>query len=199
MGQRSSSDAARSSRRRWLGWAAVALALIVFNVIAIGAWAADRYTRTNPSFCGSCHIMKSHVDSYLNSNHMDSVHRMANVGCKDCHANYTLLDEARSVAQYVSGRYERVLSQRKVGDDMCLRCHVSLEYHANRTDYLTRNPHLSHWPNLRCASCHMSHDKQVDFCARCHENGGQRMTEGPVVPRAHNPWTDPNRQRPNVK
>jgi len=195
----SSKKAHTSPQQRW-HWSTIGLLLLALvNVIVVCAWAVDNYTRTTPTFCKSCHIMQGHVDSYLTGNFMDSVHRRAGVGCKDCHQDYSVADEIGSLLKYATGNYERVPSRRKFDQAMCTRCHISLEYHANRTDYLTRNPHLSHWPDLRCGTCHLSHDKQVDYCARCHDNGGQRMTEGPIVPRARNPWADPNAQRPNVQ
>lgn len=194
------SEPSAARKKRNVTWVAVALGALVFiNVIGVAYVAADNYTRATPQFCSSCHNMESHVDSYLTSNHMDSVHFRAGVGCKDCHSDYSLIDEAKSVVQYVTGDYERVWSRRKIEDKMCLQCHIDLEYHADRTDYLSRNPHLSHWPDLRCNACHLSHDKQVDYCSRCHENGGQRMTEDEIVPRANNPWADPAKARPVVQ
>ena len=192
---------ARPSRwKRRSTWLAIGLlVMVLLNVAGVAYVAGDNYTRTTPQFCSSCHNMESHVESYLTSNHMDSVHFRAGVGCKDCHSDYTVWDEAKSIAQYVTGNYERVWSRRKIEDQMCLQCHIDMEYHANRTDHLTRNPHLSHWPDLRCNACHLSHDKQVDYCSRCHENGGQRMTEDEIVPRASNPWADPNKGRPIVQ
>lgn len=177
----------------WMGIALVAM--ILLNVAGVAYVAGDSYTRTTPGFCASCHIMKSHVESYLTSHHMDSVHRRAGVGCKDCHSDYSVIDQAKSMAQFITGNYERIWSRRKIEDQMCLQCHIDLAYHADRTDYLTRNPHLSHWPDLRCNACHLSHDKQVDYCSRCHENGGQRMTGDEIVPRATNPWADSNKAR----
>jgi cytochrome c nitrite reductase small subunit len=180
----------------WTGFILVVIGLV--NVIGVGAWSVDSYSRANPAFCTSCHLMQSHVDSYLHGTSMDNVHQRAGVGCKDCHSDYSYWDEARSVIKYITDDYERVLSRRKVEDPMCLKCHISMAYVAVQTDHLTRNPHLSHWPELRCTTCHLSHDKQVDYCSRCHENGGQRMTGGAIVPRAHNPWADPNAKRPDV-
>lgn len=187
-------------KRKKIVWLAVALGVMVLiNVVGVAYVASDKYTRATPEFCSTCHNMKSHVESYLTSNHMDAVHQRAGVGCKDCHSDYTLIEEAKSVVQYVTGNYERVFSRRKIEDQMCLQCHISMDYHADRTDYLIRNPHLSHWPDLRCNACHLSHDKQVDYCSRCHENGGQRMTEDEIVPRVSNPWADSSKTRPIVQ
>lgn len=172
-------------------WAVIVLTVVIlFNITGFVVWSVDRETRTNPEFCSSCHIMERYVDSYLNSNRLDNVHMQANVGCKDCHVDYTLRDELESGFKFLTGDYEKVLSRRRFDDQMCLNCHISMEYQAQRTDFLTRNPHLSHWPDLRCGSCHLAHDRQVDYCSQCHDNGGQRMTGDPIVPRAHNPWAD---------
>ncbi len=186
-------------KRKWNWTWLILIMLAVINIIGVGAWSFENYSRANPEFCTSCHLMQGHVNSYVQGTFMDNVHKRAGVGCKDCHSTYSYWDEVQSAIKYISGDYERVLSRRKVEDTMCLQCHVSMAYQAARTDFLTRNPHLSHWPELRCGSCHLSHDKQVDYCSRCHENGGQRMTGAPIVPRAHNPWADPNAKRPDVK
>jgi len=76
---------------------------------------------------------------------------------------------------------------------MCTQCHISGDYLAAQTDFLVRNPHESHWPNLKCVDCHMSHENQVNYCGRCHDNGGQRLVEMPIVPRANNPWAGENK------
>jgi len=169
-------------------WGTAFIVLVVLNVVFFSAWGVDHYSRINPEFCSTCHNMESHVESYIEGNTMDNVHYQAGVGCKDCHSDYSITDEVASVWHYVTGNYEEVLSRRKFEDDMCTSCHISMEYLAANTDYLVRNPHQSHWPDVRCGACHLSHDDQVDYCARCHDNGGQRLTGGEIIPRADNPW-----------
>jgi len=61
---------------------------------------------------------------------------------------------------------------------------VGMEHQAVRTDFLPRNPHRSHWPELGCADCHPAHAPQVDFCGQCHDSGGHRMTGAKPKPRA---------------
>jgi len=162
--------------------------LLLFNAAVLAAFTIERRSRTDAEFCAGCHNMTMHVDSYLNSSHMDSAHRRAKVGCKDCHADYTMLDEMRSVFAYVLGDYEEVFRRRRFDEKMCIGCHVGMEYQAARTDHLARNPHRGHYPDLRCGACHLAHTKQVDLCGSCHDNGGQRMTGQPVVARAVAPW-----------
>ncbi len=175
-----------------LGWVGIMLILIlVINVAGASAWGIEEYADNNPEFCATCHNMESHVSSYLeNPEHLSYVHMEANVGCKDCHSDYSIVDQAKSLGQFLVGDYDEVMSRRRVDDDMCLQCHISLEFQEDETDYLERNPHKSHWENLKCVSCHLSHDKQVDYCSRCHDNGGQRMTGDIPIPRAINPWAE---------
>ena len=162
--------------------------LVILNVVVLAAFAVERRSRSDAEFCSSCHNMTVHVDSYLNSTNMDAAHREAKVGCKDCHADYTLVDEMRSVVNFTVGNYDEVFSRHKFGDDMCNGCHISLEFQAAKTDHLRRNPHRGHYPDLRCGACHLAHDRQIDYCGCCHDNGGQRMTGDPVVERAVAPW-----------
>ncbi len=153
------------------------IALGIILVIGISGFSFHSYIKTAPSFCATCHNMESHVTSYLSSSHLDNVHYQANVMCKDCHSNYTVIDEATSLVQYVTGDYDDIFTKRKYDNQMCLQCHISQEFQAQQTDYLTRNPHDSHWPDLPCGTCHVSHANQVNYCAQCHENGGQQMIE----------------------
>lgn len=176
-------------KRKNIGSGGIAFITILFiNVVVIGGFGVDRYSRQNPEFCSICHNMQSHVETYTSSNMLDNIHFQAGVGCKDCHSNYTLLDEMTSMWRYVTGDYENVMAKRKFDDAMCTACHISMDYLAANTDYLVRNPHQSHWPDVRCGACHLSHDRQVDYCSRCHDNGGQRLTGDPIVPRVENPW-----------
>ena len=179
----------RGGGNRRIGIAGRALILLLlFNGAVLAAFTIERRSRSDAEFCAGCHNMTAHVDSYLNSSHMDNAHRRAKVGCKDCHADYTVIDEVRSVVAYVLGDYEEVFRRRKFGEDMCTGCHIGIEYQAVRTDFLARNPHRGHYPDLRCGACHLAHAKQVDLCGSCHDNGGQRMTGERAVTRAAAPW-----------
>ena len=174
----------RANNRAWLA----SVALISLNLAAVATLSADNYIRAHPDLCGVCHIMRDHVESYLTGDRMDNVHMRAGVGCLDCHTDYTLAREIASVWRYATGDHAPMLGGRTFDQAMCTRCHISLAYHADRTDYQVRNPHLSHWPDLACGDCHLSHADQIDFCSNCHDNGSQRLTGGLIAPRADNPW-----------
>jgi hypothetical protein len=75
------------------------------------------------------------------------------------------------------------LPQHKYNSTMCTKCHISEAHVAQLTDFLPKNPHNSHNGELPCNTCHVSHGAQIDFCAECHSNGGQRMIGQPATPR----------------
>jgi hypothetical protein len=136
----------------------------------------DSGTPRASKLCGSCHIMRRYVTSFATSQYLDHAHLRAGLGCTACHANGTGYDHIIVAVTYFTTNAPTVTLPRRLGDVVCNNCHVSMHYEATRTDYLTRNPHASHWPELQCEDCHRAHGAQIDFCAGCHDNGGQRMT-----------------------
>ena len=59
-------------------------------------------------------------------------------------------------------------------EEVCLSCHKSKEYLAERLafmDTLKANPHNSihDGPNLYCDECHNEHKPSINMCAECHE------------------------------
>lgn len=189
----------RSSRITWITMVSLTLLATIF-MVGSGGYIIHQ-SNTNPEFCGVCHIMQDNVQSYLSSSDMDHVHALAEVECKECH-DYPIPEEISAGIKYVLGNYdvdtEGKLLQREFDDEMCLECHISYEYLANQTDFLVKNPHLSHWGTLSCSNCHISHGEQIDLCGECHDNGDQRITGEPIVPRAENPWADPDAVAPDV-
>lgn len=158
--------------------------IVVVAIIAggVGGLVLLHQSDTNPMLCRSCHVMESHVDSYLTSSNLDNVHYQAGVQCKQCH-DYSIPAEIRSGFLYVTGNYEEPLPKIKVGNEMCLQCHISYEHIANATDYLVKNPHRSHLGEMTCTTCHVSHGEQIDYCGQCHDNGGQRLVGEDIIPR----------------
>lgn len=189
-GAQAPEKAAQKKGVNWFKFSIIANAVIILGIaVGLGSMAIIHQSDTNPAFCGACHNMQRHVTSYLTGNTLDAVHGKAGVQCKECH-DYPIPAEIESGIKFITGNYDKDMPRRKFDDEMCLQCHISNEYLANQTDYLARNPHLSHWPDLKCRSCHISHGEQVDYCSQCHDNGGQRMTGGEIIPRAENPWAD---------
>jgi len=173
----------------WLKFSIILNIVLVVGIgIALGSMAILHQSDTNPNFCGLCHNMDRYVESYLTGNTLDSYHAKANVQCKQCHSSYDIPAEIKSGINFITGNYDKDMPRRKFGDEVCTQCHISMEYVAQQTDYLRRNPHASHWPDLKCRSCHISHGDQIDYCSECHENGGQRMTGSEYFPRVDNPY-----------
>jgi hypothetical protein len=169
------------------------IVIIVVAILIGGSAYVINQSNTNPNFCAICHLMQSHVTSYETGPNLDHVHELAGVQCKDCH-DYPLSAEISSAIDYVTGNYKTDSSgnllKRKFSDDMCLKCHISTQHVADLTDFLARNPHASHFGALPCNTCHISHGQQIDYCATCHDDGGQRMVGAPIVPRPTNVYAD---------
>lgn len=143
--------------------------------IVVGSWAKRATAR--PSHCEGCHSIAPKVESYMSGNHLDHKHRLAGVGCKDCHVTYTVWKEARMAMGSLTGGEKRGAPSYVFDIDTCSRCHVGIDHLARKTDYLRANPHDNHLLLDACGECHRVHDAQIDYCGTCHENGHQRMTE----------------------
>ena len=175
----------KAPRWRILNWFTVSVIanVLLFVGLAglVSASAVLHESDTNPNFCANCHVMEANVDSYLTSNHLDNVHYEAGVMCKDCHSDYSVMDEISSGINYVTGNYviteNDSLSKRDFDDEICTQCHGDMMSVARSTDFLYYNPHNSGMGTFTCDTCHMSHGEQIDYCSECHENGGQRMIE----------------------
>lgn len=179
----------KGKKFNWFKFSIIANILLVAGVgVALASMAIIHQSDVNPNFCSTCHNMVPYVDSYLTSNHLDNVHAQANVQCKQCHSDYDIPAEIDSGIKFITGNYDKDMPQRKFDDQVCTQCHISMEFMAKATDYLRKNPHASHWPDLKCRSCHISHGEQVDYCSECHDNGGQRMIEDEYFPRVDNPY-----------
>ena len=176
--------------RKKINWFKVSIFgyIVILVVVLIGAASAVviHASNTDPNFCGSCHVMQSHVTSYSNSGNLDNFHAQAGVLCKDCH-DYPLSAEITGGVNYLTSNYvtdeNGELLRRDFGNEICTRCHISMEHVAVSTDFLYRNPHdAADMGAYTCNQCHLSHAAQIDFCSECHDNGGQRML-GDATPR----------------
>lgn len=168
-------------------WAIVGIIVAALVVVGgAGGGYLIHLSNTSPEFCATCHIMDKNVTSYLSSNDLDNIHYQANVACKDCH-DYPIPAEVASGVKFILGDYtvdeNGDLIKLTYDDDICLQCHISKQFVAQSTDFLTRNPHDSHNGMLSCKTCHVSHGQQIDYCSQCHDNGGQRLIGEEYEPR----------------
>lgn len=99
------------------------------------------------------------MDSWVKSDYLANAHRQNGVSCQACHATY---DEDDPLTE------------------KCIGCHGSYDVLIPKTanTKLPKNPHKSHYPTLKCTSCHNSHSEFRDFCASCH---GQRLKWKPKL------------------
>ena len=179
----------KPKKKQWK-WLKISIGANIAVVAIAVLFAAGSYvmhlSNTSPQFCGTCHIMQANVTSYLTSSNLDHVHQQAGVQCKDCH-DYPLSAEIKSGIDFVTGNYtvdkSGALKAVKFDDAMCTKCHISLDHVAQLTDFLPKNPHSSHNGALPCNTCHVSHGQQIDYCAQCHDNGGQRLIGQPIESR----------------
>jgi hypothetical protein len=159
------------------------IAIVVLAVLVTAGSYVEHLSNTDSQLCGLCHVMQRNVTSYQTGPNLDHVHEQAGVQCKDCH-DYPIPAEVKAGFDYLTGNYTvdktGNLSQMKFSDAMCTQCHISEQHVATLTDFLARNPHDSHNGELPCNTCHVSHGAQIDYCAQCHDNGGQRMIGQPI-------------------
>ncbi len=93
--------------------------------------------------------------SWASSPYLDHLHKEKGVYCLGCHSNY--LDEVEA-------------GETQEG---CIRCHGGYEEMIKRTakSCYEKNPHKSHYIDLKCGVCHHGHGPFTDYCAKCHNFG----------------------------
>lgn len=169
-------------------------AVVVVLLLAVGATGVAAYNyHDSPEFCGTCHIMQSYVDTYVDDemHYLANKHAAAGVTCMDCHSDYELPDQVDGLITYIEGDYRDPLRRRKFDNEMCFGCHNhdSYEEIAARTATIwelaaNRNPHDSpHYENLECNVCHRSHRESEIYCSECHQMPylGEGWVEPPIL------------------
>jgi len=140
----------------------------------------------DPEYCAGCHVMSNYFETWKESNYTVNVHAELGLVCLDCHSR-TAGDAMREIVVNFSSGAEQPLKDHGMNEQQCLRCHVSHEYLASRTNDLLgpdgfplgRNPHDSHWGPLACDTCHKMHEPSWDFCADCHSFPATGSAERP--------------------
>jgi hypothetical protein len=99
-------------------------------------------------------------DSWMSSPYLDHSHGKKGVYCLGCHSNY--LDE-----------FEADETQ-----EGCVKCHGNYEELIERTANAPyeKNPHKSHYVDLKCRVCHHGHKEFADYCKQCHHFGYKAPT-----------------------
>ncbi len=141
-------------RFKWFGFTAA----LLLGLGLIGLFLAVEVS-SQPTFCGSCHVMAPYYDSWATSSHKD-------VACVDCHIPPGIAHEVRKkyealsmVVSYFTGTYG-TNPWAEIDDASCLRCHERRLLAGKELfgDVLfNHGPHLTELrrgKRLRCTSCH---------------------------------------------
>lgn len=101
------------------------LVFVVVAILVLALAGRTLSTTTEPSFCGSCHIIEPFYHSWQLADHASQ-----GVECIDCHFKPGILGRiqgeayaALKLGQYAIGAYDRPTGARLVFNQNCLRCH----------------------------------------------------------------------------
>ena len=150
--------------------------LMVIGIgIVIGGITAGALLKAseNPSFCGTCHIIRPYYESWNEGVLLDHKHAQENIECLDCH-HRSIPEKAMEGLNFVTGNYYMPLEGPPGDRAMCLDCHsetgegTSWEEIKAATDFTESNPHDSHNGEQDCNLCHSMHSKSKPMCADCH-------------------------------
>jgi cytochrome c nitrite reductase small subunit len=132
-----SSNAARSTRRRWLTVLALSLTVLLGMLCGVGAFTFGygkgwSYLSDSPTTCANCHVMQGHFDSWQNSSH-----RHVAV-CNDCHLPHDEIGHwvvkadngfFHSLAFTLENFHEPIRAKprnKRVAQQACLDCHADI-------------------------------------------------------------------------
>jgi cytochrome c553 len=138
---------------------------MVIVVVVAGVFTAEFYT-AQPSFCGSCHIMKPFYDSWVKDKHSAK-----NITCVDCHyppgEKHALKSKFKGLGQlftYLGTGTNVVRAPAKVSDLSCTTsaCHPNEKFMDKKVQYTEKIPyvHNTHQDKtiegqaLHCDTCH---------------------------------------------
>ncbi len=171
------------------------IALVLIIVAGTGSAAYGMQLENHDVFCASCHTEpeSTYYQQSLEKSAatLAAFHTQKQVTCIDCHSGGGPFGRIEGLSQgvvdlaaFYSGNYHRpAITQNKLGDDSCLKCHGDV---VARQDF---NNHfhffLARWQNIdpnaaHCVDCHVAHPAgdptqqyisvpQVQaVCQRCH-------------------------------
>lgn len=106
---------------------------------------------------GTMALLKKIFSSWMESPHLDNIHRKQGASCSSCHGK------------------ELPLADATVENPRCIACHGSYEKLAAKTipkQFVERNPHKNHFvhDDIECNLCHKAHDESKAYCLDCHQN-----------------------------
>lgn len=138
-------------------------------VIGLGGGFTLIHVSKNPSFCGTCHIIKPYYESWSSGSLLAAKHKTQGVECLDCHQK-SYLEKAKEGMNYITGNYSTPLKQINFPAELCLKCHEQdFDKVKLATNFEQSNPHDSHLGQIDCTLCHKAHRQSEVYCAQCHD------------------------------
>ena len=148
--------------------AIVLLLLLISSVGVILGYRYYKYTKEDPSFCATCHMMQESFESWERSSHGDII-------CQRCH-RMSILEQNRLLVTYVTTGYTSPKKQvhgRLEPWRACRECHLGEAMQGSVTLRASYG-HARHvfMQNIECVKCHSNelHNFKPDekACSGCH-------------------------------
>ncbi len=146
----------------------VLLLLVVSLIGVVSGWRYMKYTRSDPQFCATCHVLQESFVGWEKSSHRDII-------CQECH-RMSVLEQNRLLMVYVLKGYtapaEHAHGRLKPWKS-CRGCHID----AVKQGAITLRASYGHarhvfMENIECMRCHspQGHDFKPDerACGGCH-------------------------------
>ncbi len=143
--------------------------LLVCLILILKGYKYYEYTKTDPEFCNTCHLVEEGVRTWRLSKH-------SNLICQRCHV-LTLIEENRLLLAFAikgSWRVKQTHGSIKPWEG-CLDCHVQ-DASQGSVSLRTSYGHARHvfMQDIKCNACHRGdiHDFRADSkkCQTCHKD-----------------------------
>jgi len=158
------------------------LLLLLSAIVLIGAAITGMHFTSQPSFCGTCHEMKSQVTAWSNGPHKD-------VPCLECHSTPGTVGYVKVKLSGLHQVYTHLTNQvpsqivANVDPKACIACHTgNSEYPKAKNIKLTSGalaPKISHAQVL----------KDNTSCLVCHKSVGHGQPQNVTTPSTTTPTT----------
>ncbi len=160
-----------TGRARWIVLAAM-VAAVALLTLGVGSTAYAINQENHDDFCASCHTQPEtryyEQERAANAATLAAFHSQKSTRCIDCHSGggpfgrlEGLAQGAQDLVAFYSGRYHNpAISENKLGDDSCTKCHSD----TTSTGSFDRHFHiwLPRWQAVDpkaagCVDCHTAH------------------------------------------
>lgn len=144
------------------------MTVIILALVSFGGYQSIHfysYMQHDPDFCNSCHLMEKPWDRWESSEHSE-------VSCHSCHQQ-SIFANAKLIASFALGGYERVESHAFVDNKVCMSCHESGSPEWLQVAGTTGHREHAEEQNIACTKCHSVTVHRFEapgtICSVCHE------------------------------